>query len=167
MKWLVGTLQKFEERTSVNPEVHPPRFKRYYVRSFILWHFVDTREGQWKLFADFRFHFAPCLPHFFFLGLDLVYCRNMPLRNLVMVHLAILQRFIVDILKVVVLGAHMLGYESTLCYIGVFIVVVGLVHFSREATCVLIVNCQFRMRIQFSHERGWKRRLSFRRLRDG
>ena len=117
------------------------------------------------MFTNFRFHFAPSLSHFFLLGLNLVYRRNMALRNLVMIHLAILQGLIVDVLKVVILGAHMFRYEGTLCYIWMLVVVVGLLYFSRKASCILIVNCQFRMGIQFSHERRGKRWLSFRRLR--
>ena len=95
--------------------------------------------------------------------LNLSNCRNVSLWNLMMVHLVVLESFIVHVLKIVVLW--MLCYQRALSNSRVFVVVTWLFTFAWKASHILVIH-QFRMGIELSHKWRRKRRLSLSWLRN-
>ena len=132
---------------------------------FVFGDFANSRERKWQLLTDFGLHFAPSLPHliFLFIVFYLSNSWNVALGNLMVIHLVILESFIVYVLKIVVLWV--LSDKWALCNCWVLVVIAWLLCFAWKTTNILVIY-QFRMGIKLSHKWRWKGRLTLCGLRD-
>ena len=116
--------------------------------------FADTGEGGWQGLRNLRFHhFVESLAHLFFMCLDLAHCRNMSLRDLMMVLDVILERLVVIILNFLLCDAT----HFVVLLVGLVSIWLSL---HARHSVLLRIQRELRMRsFQLRHERRRQRRL--------